>query len=186
MTAGDEWAPYPTHFSGDIVFNTLNQIANIELNQLMDTSLNSESTNLTPVFENLFEFCFNRSYTQATLPHHFPDYSATPGALATSLMPSGIYAALITRIEAAWKKAWAMFKGAKTSSEPAPVLTASFPESPQGQALLKAFRDQLLLAVEETGKTILDLPEATPEDARVYAELMHRQLYMLMQFIEAE
>ena len=51
---------------------------------------------------------------------------------------------------------------------------------------MKAFRDQLLLAVEETGKTILDLPEATPEDARVYAELMHRQLYMLMQFIQAE
>ena len=186
MTAGDEWAPYPTHFSGDIVFNTLNQIANIELNQLMDTSLNSESTNLTPVFENLFEFCFYRSYTQATLPHHFPDYSATPGALATSLMPSGIYAALITRIEAAWKKAWAMFKGAKTSSEPAPVLTASFPESPLGQALLQAFRHQLLLELETLGNNILDAPKVTPEDGKVYAELMHRQLYMLMQFIEAE
>ena len=59
-------------------------------------------------------------------------------------------------------------------------------ESTQEQALLKAFRAQLVLAAEETGNTILDLPEATPEDARIYAELMHRQLYMLMQFIQAE
>jgi hypothetical protein len=67
-----------------------------------------------------------------------------------------------------------------------PARSASFPESPQGQALLQAFRAQLLLAIEETGKTILDLPEATPEDGRVYAELMHRQLFMLMQFIQTE
>ena len=178
MTAGDEWAPYPTHFSGDIVFNTLNQIANIELSQWISIALNFESITLTSIFENLFEFCFYRSYTQATLPHHFPDYSATPGALAAPLMPSGIYAALITRIEAAWKKAWAMFKGAKTSSEPAPVLTASFPESPLGQALLQAFRHQLLLELETPGNNILDAPKVTPEDGKVYAELM--------QFIEAE
>ena len=186
MTAGDEWAPYPTHFSGDIVFNTLNQIANIELSQWISIALNFESITLTSIFENLFEFCFYRSYTQATLPHHFPDYSATPGALAASLMPSGIYAALITRIEAAWKKAWAMFKGAKTSSEPSPILTTSFPESSLGQALLQAFRHQLLLELETPGNNILDAPKVTPEDGKVYAELMHRQLYMLMQFIEAE
>jgi ankyrin repeat protein len=225
--SGDNWAPFQIDDANDTVFKTLNQIANIELNSFTQIGLETESLILNPVFETLFETCFNQSFAKATLPVTFPDYPAVTGKIAATLMKSGVYAAFATMIEAAWQKAWAIFTGTPMSSgssissnstdsssasssssstetenlielhdwigeqifynnKAVPARSASFPESPQGQALLKAFRDQLLLAVEETGKTILDLPEATPEDARVYAELMHRQLYMLMQFIQAE
>ena len=225
VKAGEYWTPYPSYGSNDKVFMTLNQIANIELNWLIQGGLEAESIFLTPVFETLFENCFNHGFTQPTLPATFPEYGAAAGTLAATLMKNGVYAAFATLIETAWQKAWAIFTGTPMSSDSsiasnsssssssssgatetentieldngideqiffgtssAPVLSASFPDSPQGQALLKVFRDQLLLAVEETGKTILDLPKATPEDARVYAELMHRQLYMLMQFIQAK
>jgi hypothetical protein len=225
--SGDNWAPFQIDDANDTVFKTLNQIANIELNSLTQIGLETESLILNPVFETLFETCFNQSFAKATLPVTFPDYPAATGKIAATLMKSGVYAAFATMIEAAWQKAWTIFTGTPMSSgssissnstdsssasssssstetenliefkdwigeqifynnKAVPARSASFPESPQGQALLKAFRDQLLLAVEDTGKTILDLPEATPEDARVYAELMHRQLYMLMQFIQAE
>ena len=228
VRAGEHWTPYPSYGSNDRVFKTLNLIANIELNCLIQAGLETESFILTTVFETLFETCFKQSFKKATLPVTFPTYPAATGTLAAALMGSGVYAALATMIEAAWQKAWALFTGTPMSSdsriasnstdsssassssssatetenvielhewigeqifysrEAVPARSASFPESPQGQALLQAFRAQLLLAIEETGKTILDLPEATPEDARVYAELMHRQLYMLMQFIQAE
>lgn len=59
-------------------------------------------------------------------------------------------------------------------------------DSAQGQAMLQAFRQQLRLAVDQVGGKILDLPTATAEEEKIYAELMFRQLHMLKQFIDAE
>ncbi len=71
-----------------------------------------------------------------------------------------------------------------------PPNLASFLESVQGQALLQAFRDELRLAFDQVGSNILDLPkgatEVPAEVAKIYSELMFRQLHMLKQFIEAE
>jgi hypothetical protein len=73
---------------------------------------------------------------------------------------------------------------------PAPPNPASFLESAQGQALLEAFRYELRLAVNQVGRNILDLPKAAKEvpaeAAKIYADLMFRQLHMLKQFIQAE
>jgi hypothetical protein len=237
LKAGDHWAPFQIDDSSDPVFKMLNQIASIELNWLIKEGLKAESLILTPVFETLFDTCFNQSFTKPTLPATFPKYPAAAGTVATALMKRGVYAAFATMIETAWQKAWTTFAGTPMSTDSNSSSSASssissnsssssssstsvatvidtnemddffssealasewidelsvlsnpltFLESAQGQALLQAFRDQLVLAVKETGNTILDLPKATPEDARIYAELMHRQLYMLMQFIQAE
>lgn len=71
-----------------------------------------------------------------------------------------------------------------------PMEPATYLNSPQGQDLLKAFRHELRLAVDQVGKNILELPkgatEVTAEAAKIYADLMFRQLHMLKQFIEAE
>jgi hypothetical protein len=73
---------------------------------------------------------------------------------------------------------------------PAPMDAVTYLNSPQGQDLLEAFRHELRLAVDQVGINVLDLPkgetEASPEAARVYAELMFRQLHMLKQFIKAK
>jgi hypothetical protein len=71
-----------------------------------------------------------------------------------------------------------------------PPNLASFLESEQGQAFLQAFRDELRLAVDQVGENILELPkgstEVPAEAAKIYSDLMFRQLHMLKQFIEAE
>jgi ankyrin repeat protein len=59
------------------------------------------------------------------------------------------------------------------------TLTAFFSESPQGQALLKEFRTQLLLAIDDAQENILHAPNVTDEAAQIYAELMLRQVNML-------
>ena len=59
-------------------------------------------------------------------------------------------------------------------------------DSAQGQAMLEAFRQQLRLTVDQVGENILDLPTATTEAAKIYAELLFRQLYMLKQFIDPD
>jgi ankyrin repeat protein len=71
-----------------------------------------------------------------------------------------------------------------------PPNLASFLESAQGQALLQAFRDELRLAFDQVGSNILELPkgstEVPAEAAKIYSDLMFRQLHMLKQFIQAE
>ncbi len=71
-----------------------------------------------------------------------------------------------------------------------PPNLASFLESAQGQAFLQAFRDELRLAIDQVGSPIFDLPKAATdapaEAAQICAELMFRQLHMLMQFIDPD
>lgn len=62
----------------------------------------------------------------------------------------------------------------------------SLPDSPLEQTLLQAFRNNLRFGLNRPGHSILNLPNASPAAAMVYAKLMHRQLHMLNQFIEAE
>lgn len=69
---------------------------------------------------------------------------------------------------------------------PAPPDALSLLDTQQRQELLQAFQQQLRIAVDQVGATILDAQVPDPEAAKVYAELMFRQLHMLKQFIQAE
>lgn len=53
---GEHWAPYRT--CSTTPSETLNQIANLELTQLVNTGINMEQAETIPIFENLFEICF--------------------------------------------------------------------------------------------------------------------------------
>jgi ankyrin repeat protein len=116
LQPGEHWKPYVDDFSNSHIDMALNQIANAELDSLMATSAAIESDKLSPVFKTLFETCFNLSFTEAFLPATFPAYAAAPGALADALMAKGVYSTLATKIEATWKKTWAMFEGKEMSS----------------------------------------------------------------------
>jgi hypothetical protein len=108
---GDQWRPYDGELSGDHVFEFFNQVANTELNQLIEHAANHEATNTAMVFETLLETCFNFTITVPNLPHSIPDYTAAPGALTEALMAKGVYSALAIKIETAWKTAWSQFVG---------------------------------------------------------------------------
>ncbi len=236
-----QWNPYKIDFEDNTIFTPLNQIANTQLTQLIDTSIATETTDLEPVFGTLSEICFNASFTAHKLPATFPPYQAAPGALKNALLARGVYAAFASKIEIVWKKVWEKFTGTPLSSDsihsnsssrssssssstrtssstslatvidgddmddffssedlprewidelPAPPNPASFLESAQVQALFQEFRDELRLAFDQVGSNILDLPKSATEmpadAAKVYLELMFRQLHMLKQFIEAE
>lgn len=72
----------------------------------------------------------------------------------------------------------------------APKEPKNYLDSPQGQDMLKTFRHELRLAVDQVGGNILDLPkgatEVPVEAAKIYADLMFRQLHMLKQFIDPD
>ena len=116
LQPGEHWKPYTGELSNTQVGMALNQIANAELDFLKATSAAIESDKLSPVFKTLFETCLNLSFTEAFLPATFPAFAAAPGALADALMAKDVYSTLATKIEATWKKTWAMFEGKEMSS----------------------------------------------------------------------
>jgi hypothetical protein len=233
---GEHWKPYKDTLSESPVFDFFNQVANTELNQLIEHAANHETINTALVFEDLLETCFNSTFTAQTFPHSFPAYTAATGKLADALMAKGVYSAFATKIEAAWKKAWSQFVGKTMTTDssssssssssgssssmssqarstvydpddpfgifdddltsewidelPAPMDAVTYLNSSHGQELLEAFRTQLRLAVDQVGENILDLPkgttEASAEVAKIYLELMFRQLHMLKQFIDPD
>ena len=71
-----------------------------------------------------------------------------------------------------------------------PMKPATYLDSPQVQDLLKTFRHELRLAVDQVVGNILDLPKGATElsakAAEIYLELMFRQLHMLKQFIDPD
>jgi ankyrin repeat protein len=219
---GENWMPYGDPGGSTPLFKTLNQIANLELTQLIEVGVATEQFYTIPIFENLFETCFNLAGTAQNPFATLPAYSAVDGDLTLALVDKGVYFMLATRIEKAWKKAWAEIvisqesnraSSSSSSSQSAeaailPDITSSidtdtadmdsawieemilpdassFPDSPQGLALLQAFRNALRIAFNTPGESILDLKDASPTAAQIYASLMHRQLHMLNQFIEA-
>jgi hypothetical protein len=112
------------------------------------------------------------------------------------LLERSIFAVLAARIEAAWLEAWRIAAAAQTVGPDATPSSSSaasasapaqpFAESIRGQALLAQFRGMLERMVDTPGNGILDLPGASTEHAAIYAELVHRQLHMLAQFIHPE
>ena len=116
LQPGEYWKPYTGEVPKTQVAMALNQIANAELDFLKATSAAIESDKLSPVFKTLFETCLNLSFTEAFLPATFPAFAAAPGALADALMAKDVYSTLATKIEATWKKTWAMFEGKEMSS----------------------------------------------------------------------
>ena len=222
LQPGEHWKPYTGELSNTQVGMALNQIANAELDFLKATSAAIESDKLSPVFKTLFETCLNLSFTEAFLPATFPAFAAAPGALADALMAKDVYSTLATKIEATWKKTWAMFEGKEMSSElgttsrsasgssstssaslatdmddpfalfseddfqttgidqiAMPALTAFFPQSAQGNALLVEFRAQLSLALSEMKDHMSQALNDPTEASKIYAELMLRQINML-------
>ena len=165
---------------------------------------------LATVFANLFEDCLASTSSiqgSQTPPVAMPP---TPGMIAAKLMHSGVYAALAEGIEEAWRIAWietvqaapATASSASSAGSDGmvsrPVVptqlaapTASANDISGGQLgslqasqLLSAFRKALSRIVDSA--SLLKLPGASPEAAGLYADLMHRQLHMVTQFIHAD
>lgn len=186
-------------------------IARIKISELSALAIEGEQP-LQTVFANLFEDCLASTSSirgSQTPPVGMPP---TPGMIAAKLTSSGVYAALARGIDEAWRIAWietvqaapATASSSSASSAgsdeifsrtAAPAQLAARPNSPtdtsdgqlsdlQASQLLSAFRKALSTIVDSA--SLLKLAGASPEAAGLYADLMHRQLHMLVQFIRGE
>lgn len=184
-------------------------VARIKISEISALAIEAEQS-LQTVFANLFEDCLESSSSirgSQTPPVGMPP---TPGMIAAELMRRGVYAALAQGIDEAWRIAWietAQAGPATASSSssagsdeifsrpvaPAQLAapTASSTDTSDGKLgnlqasqLLSAFRKALSTIVDSA--SLLKSAGASPEAAGLYADLMHRQLHMLVQFIRAE
>ncbi len=161
-------------------------------------------------FTTLFDDCLQAALSfqseQVLDLHGLP----TSGIIAKTLMRKGVYAALADEIEKAWRTVWsetieAAPAAASSSSSASSGEFSSRPEAvamraadsgtsipmsykqlgeQQSSELLSAFRKALAKNVDSP--RLLALPGASPKVAGLYADLMHRQLHMLVQFIHGE
>lgn len=149
-------------------------------------------------FAELFDHCLQSTMaSQAAQGLQLLTLPA-PGLIAGDLMRQWIYAALAEYIEKAWRAAWlATIKPeqeatefAFTVDEYAAIGAASFQDivmpmrtptisEQQSSKLLEAFKK----ALRPSYRDLLKLPNASPKEAALYADLMERQLHMLMQFV---
>ncbi len=189
----------------------LTYVAHTKISRMSSFGIEAEQL-LETVFANLFDDCLRSTlYTQNL--QTLPVYAApTPGMITAELISSGVYAALAQGVEEAWRIAWietVQAAPATTSSSssssagsdeifsrtvaPAQLAapTASSTDIRDGHLgdlrtsqLLSAFRKALSRIVDSA--SLLKLPDASPKAAGLYADLMHRQLHMLVQFIRAE
>jgi ankyrin repeat protein len=184
-------------------------VARIKISEISALAIEAEQS-LQTVFANLFEDCLESSSSirgSQTPPVGMPP---TPRMIAAELMRRGVYAALAQGIEEAWRiacietaqagPATASSSSSAGSDEifsrpvaPAQLAapTASSTDTSDGKLgnlqasqLLSAFRKALSTIVDSA--SLLKLAGASPEAAGLYADLMHRQLHMLVQFIRAE
>ena len=107
---------YKDELADQLIFKALNQVADIELNQLIDNSLEIETSDIAPIFSTLFEICLNSTFCARTLHDKLPAYTVAKGSLANALVAKGMFWALATKIEAAWDTAWSQFVGITISS----------------------------------------------------------------------
>ena len=146
------------------------------------------------LFDNCLKSTLSTQSSQGLQLHALP----APGLIAADLMGQWVYAALAEHIENAWRAAWlATIKPAQeatevvfTADEYAAIGATSFRDmvmqmsthtisEQQSSQLLHAFKN----ALRSSYRDLLKLPNASLKEAALYADLMERQLHMLMQFV---
>ncbi len=147
----------------------------------IDVALRREQEEIGLIFAELFERCSATTRATASL-------ETTPGApppksgvLAAVLIEAGIYAALANEIDAAWTQAWQ-----QVGLSPSRLL-GQHTDAENEAALLAAFRGALKRRIDTPSgnRNLMTLPGASLAEEKLFGELMHRQLYMLTQFIHA-
>ncbi len=159
--------------------HVMRQVATATLGAIVDYGITTETELIAPVFNDLFGFCIAHS-AAAPAPQSFDArLPPPPGAIARPLLNTGIYAVLANAIDAAWQAAWRS------------VSTAGTPDRLPTAPLQRAFLHELAGRVA-IGAGILSLPNMSEPRAQqdalaaIYAELVHRQLSLLTQYIERE
>jgi hypothetical protein len=146
------------------------------------------------LFDNCLKSTLSTQSSQGLQLHALP----APGLIAADLMGQWVYAALAEHIENAWRAAWlATIKPAQEATEVvfdadeyAAIGATSFWDmvmqmsthtisEQQSSQLLHAFKN----ALRSSYRDLLKLPNASLKEAALYADLMERQLHMLMQFV---
>lgn len=205
----DTYDPLGWHQLRDIIV----PISRQKVRSLVLAGTRHESS-LTALFEELFEKCLYLTLPDqhGVIPKRPP----APGMIAAQMMHHGVYAALALEIDHAWRTAWettfmmplvdtadASTTIPSTSSSSSEFSLSSLMRSQSsvatniddeigGSPLSDLQSSQLLLAFREALKTkvdsadLLKLPDALAEEATLYADLMYRQIYMLMQFIRPQ
>jgi hypothetical protein len=165
------------------------------------------------VFSNLFEHCVTATTAAHSFPELGPAQTPKAGVVAEKLMGLGVYAALAEAIDATWRDAWhaasivnpqrqqrPSTSSASTAedawnellafdfteninSELLADLAQSFDLLPNELELLRQSFARTLAPIIDNSQ-ILKLPGASAEVNGLYADLMHRQVYMLAQFRE--
>ena len=168
-----------------------------KISSAVDSAITAEQLQQTR-FAELFDNCLQS--TLSTRDSQGRPLYARPvaGMIAADLMRQWVYAALAEHIEKAWHAAWlATIKPAQeatetvfTADEYAAIGSASFLDvvtpitlyaisEQQSSQLLQAFKN----ALRSSYRDLLKLPNASLKEAALYADLMERQLHMLMQFV---
>lgn len=142
-----------------------------------------EQVVIAPVFENLFQRCIDSTRSAGAAANIDARGVPQPGAVTATLQERGIYTVLAEKIDVAWRMAW--LSAIAAHDTPGDIVAASSRAgTPPQSLLLPAFRRELATRINAPGNGILALPNARPEVAAIYADLIHRQLHMLAQFID--
>lgn len=168
----DEWQAALTKFADDW------------LRKRFTTALEHEATQFGPLFGELFSVCEQSTLAGRNLATALTQPAPAPGQVSTMLMQAGVYAPLAQRIDLCWRTAWEEAAGtlarraATADASPANTLLSAF------RATLKAEVDTV--SVRPEGTNLMQLDGSSPAAAKLYADLMYRQLHMLTQFINSD
>jgi hypothetical protein len=132
---------------------------------------------LQTVFVDLFDNCLQPTLSAQSAARHQRRTLPRPGVIAAELMNQRVYAVLAEDIEKAWRVAW-------VETIMATNLIGNQLSDQESSQLMKAFRKALSRIVDSAN--LLKLPDASAEVAGLYADLVHRQLHMVAQFIKGE
>ena len=193
--------------------NDLVSAVTSEMGIIVSSALHHESQTLSSVFSNLFEHCVTATTAAHSFPELGTAQAPKAGVVAEKLMGLGVYAALAEAIDATWRDAWhaasivnpqrqqrPSTSSASTAedawnellafdfteninSELLADLAQSFDLLPNELELLRQSFARTLAPIIDNSQ-ILKLPGASAEVNGLYADLMHRQVYMLAQFRE--
>jgi hypothetical protein len=193
--------------------NDLVSAVTSEMSKTVSSALHNESQTLSSVFSNLFEHCVTATTAAHSFPELGPAQTPKAGVVAEKLMGLGVYAALAEAIDATWRDAWhaASIVNSQRQQKPSTSsastagdvwnelfafdfteninseliadLAQSFDLLPNELELLRQSFASALAPIIDNSQ-ILKLPGASAEVNGLYADLMHRQVYMLAQFRE--
>lgn len=193
--------------------NELVPVVTSAMSNTVSSALHNESQTLNSVFSNLFEHCVTATTAAHSFPELGPAQTPKAGVVAEKLMGLGVYAALAEAIDATWRDAWHAASIVKSQHQQRPStssastaedalnelfgfdfseninselladLAPNFDLLPNELELLRQSFARTLAPIIDTS-LILKLPGASAEVNGLYADLMHRQVYMLAQFRE--